>query len=245
MAALFVAGKVEESYRRTRDVVNVFHRLHQSLRGLPLRPMSYISDEYYEWRNRLTAAEMLLLAQLGFHVQPVHPMVLLVNYLEALGSSGVFDGAFRQAALNQLNDGMRGVACLRWGPPVLACAAIQRVADERAIGMPRDPEWFRVFDVQPRELELCVRLMGRVYQVRVDRDLPLVPEELAVYAKVFKAALGLGDDKDGGRQGSRSRSRSRSRTRRYHHRSGSREHHRSRSPDHHQQQHHQQQQYRQ
>jgi hypothetical protein len=255
MAALFVAGKVEESYRRTRDVVNVFHRLHQSLRGLPLRPMSYISDEYYGWRNRLTAAEMLLLAQLGFHVQPVHAMVLLVNYLEALGSGGVFDGAFRQAALTQLNDGMRGVACVRWGPPVLACASIERAAEERGIGMPRDPEWFRVFDVQPRELEGCVRMLGRVYQVRVDKDLPLVPEELAVYAQVFRAALkDAGRDGEGARPSQPHRSRSRSRSRNRDHSSSSRRyrprsrsprdhHHPSRSPDHHH--HHHQQQYRQ
>lgn len=240
MAALFVAGKVEESYRRTRDVVNVFHRIHQSLRGQPLRPMAYISDDYYTWRNRLTAAEILLLAQLGFHVQPVHPIVLLINYLEAFG---VFDGGFRQAALSLLNDGMRSVACLRWNPPVLACAAIQRVADMRGIAMPQDPQWFRVFDVQAKELELCVKMLERVYLVEVDKDLPLVPEELAVYGKAFKEALQSFRDHNAekrhrsrspdanrsrtrSRERSRSRSRSRSRRRRHYHSS------RSRSRDH-------------
>jgi hypothetical protein len=83
MAALFVAGKVEECYRRARDVVNVFHWLHGRMRsGKGPSRLPYICDEYYRWRDRLTSAEMVLLSELGFHVQPAgkESVLLLISY---------------------------------------------------------------------------------------------------------------------------------------------------------------------
>lgn len=136
MAALFVAGKVEECYRRARDLVNVFHWIHGKMRGGrgPGR-LPYICDEYYKWRDRLTSAEMVLLSVLGFHVQPdgKDAVLLLISYLQTFEvGKGCELG---QMALNILNDSFRTVCCLIYRPNVMACAAIQIAAESTGSGV--------------------------------------------------------------------------------------------------------------
>lgn len=208
MAALFVAGKVEECHRRARDIVNVFHWLYHRLRGIPWSRLGYVSEEYYGWRDRLTAAEMALLRELGFHVQPSLPNIFLLSYLKT------FDGLFSikvnkdgdgpsmaQLALNILNDSFRSTACIRYQPNVLACAAIQLAAEQGSLELPH--RWYVAFDVPDMaQLEACMRLMERVYgcagggggrRIKYDPELPLTPRELTVYAQVFLADERLGE----------------------------------------------------
>lgn len=189
MAALFVGCKVGECYRRARDLVNVFHYLYHVARKREWRPMAYICDEYYNWRERLTTAEMLLLRTLGFHVQPANPAVLMVSYIL------VFDGLFdceragikcSQWALNVLNDAGGTVAGVRFQPPVLACAAMARALAVFGLEPCAPARWHELFDVTPEDLALCLAVMAR--PVAYDPDLPLVPAELDVYARALDAA---------------------------------------------------------
>lgn len=200
MAALFVAGKVEEAYRRVRDLINVFYRIYTGLRREEEEeePLGYVSNEYYEWRQRLTRTEMVLLAQLGFHLSAIpNPTILLVNYLRALQSASsssamTDDGGwkeFSQDALALLNDSGWTVACLRWPSRVLAAACIKATAEERGMLLPMNPPWFAVFDVVAEDLEACQRFLGRTYQIKLDTQLPLTPVELKVYGSVFEEMM--------------------------------------------------------
>lgn len=134
MAALFVAGKVEECYRRARDIVNVFywlHGRHRNGRG-PAR-LPYICDEYYNWRDRLTTTEMFLLRDLGFRVQPEAKLavLMLISYLQAFEGLARADPDLGQCALNLLNDAFKTVAPLIFKPEELACGAIYLAARTR------------------------------------------------------------------------------------------------------------------
>lgn len=45
MACTLIAGKVEECYRRVRDIVNVYYWLAQRMQGQPsAKIMDYVSD---------------------------------------------------------------------------------------------------------------------------------------------------------------------------------------------------------
>lgn len=84
MACILVSGKVEECYRRVRDIVNVGHFIHCKIRKIPHNPFEYVSDDYYNWRDRVTNVEIVILRELGFHVQPKHATSLFLNYLQSL-----------------------------------------------------------------------------------------------------------------------------------------------------------------
>lgn len=211
MASLFVAGKVEECYRRARDIVNVFRWLHGRLRsGKAPSPLPYICDEYYGWRDRLTTAEMLLLRALGFHVQPDRrtAVLLLISYLRALGLTEQLGSR----ALALLNDSFRTVCPLLYPPPVLACAALDLAAESLGCCEILPSGWWAVLGASDRaELEACMDRMESVDSIKYDPDLPMIPSELAVYSRVLREVT-AGDSRQHRRR-SRSRSRSRSRGR--------------------------------
>lgn len=180
MACILIASKVEECSRRVRDIVNIFHWLWSSIRNrLPYRMMEYVGEEYYKWRDRVTSLELVILRELGFHVQPDQPVGLLINYLNALEMSS--DVRVAQRALNYLNDGLRTVVYLCYPPPVIACAAISLAADDFAVEMPEgEPHWWIVFDVHNLEqLQQAKNIIRSAYSYKVDfTGVPLTREEM-------------------------------------------------------------------
>lgn len=181
MGCTLVAGKVEECSRRVRDIVNTFHWLLQDVRSVsPKCMMDYIADEYYMWRDRITTVEMHILRDLGFHVQPRQPVGLLANYLNALELSD--DPRLSQRAINYINDGMRGVVAVCHQPHVIACAAIELAAEDLKVELPEEPRWYRVFDVERKDLEEASRLIKIVYEtVTSPKEIPLDANELGKY----------------------------------------------------------------
>lgn len=181
MACTLIAGKVEECCRRVRDVVNIYHWLYQTLRRTSRttvpRLMDYVGEDYYRWRDRVTATESEVLFALGFHVQPRHPVGLLANYLNALELSE--DPRVAQRAINLVNDGLRGVAFVCQQPATIACAAVEWAATQLNINLlSDDTPWWSVFDVQWTDLQMCQRLLLDVYNIAdLDIKIPLSIDE--------------------------------------------------------------------
>lgn len=151
LASLFIASKTNECIRRVRDMVNLGHLLHFQIRsrrksGLTsynYTEMPYISDEYYEWRERITSTEMRILRALGFRVQlPVEPTSLLASYLQALGLSP--DKETSQKALTWLNDSGASWAWARFSAVEVICGCVALAASDRSL--PKN--WHKVFDVK-------------------------------------------------------------------------------------------------
>lgn len=191
MASVFVAGKVEESIRRARDIVNVFHHLYSLIRDLPPHPIDYVGDTYYIWRDRLCTMESLLLRELGFHVQPASPVGLLLSYMKILEITEHLDVA--QVALNYLNDALKTSAYVLYQPHVLAVSSISLALDHLSLAdellpSPRDliAPWYSLFDVNETELVECKKVIMTVYNRELDVLLPLTKEELTIFSGSIK-----------------------------------------------------------
>jgi hypothetical protein len=79
-AALFVATKVEESFRKLRDLVSVFFHLIKKKENIkPIPVLEITSDTYSNMKNSVILMEMHILKELGFQVYSLneHPHKLL------------------------------------------------------------------------------------------------------------------------------------------------------------------------
>ena len=88
MGAVFLASKLEEQPRRLRDIVNTFDYLRKAKAGANTEPLELFSQEYYDAKKTVIAAEMSILNTLGFHVCAQHPHGMLLCYLSQLELTG-------------------------------------------------------------------------------------------------------------------------------------------------------------
>lgn len=167
MGSFLVACKVEECQRRIRDVVNTFHWImHQDpwlkspdTIGMKAKyqHLAYVSDDYYDMRDRATNAESHLLSTLGFRVQPRHAVGLAAHYLYALS----FDKECSQLVINYLNDSLYSPAYILFQPNVIACAAISLAVGKQAMPL----SWNLVFGANLEDVENCVKSINHVYEI--------------------------------------------------------------------------------
>lgn len=84
MACIFLAAKIEESPRRIREVINVFHHIKQAREGRYVHcfvcylcnrkytPVMF-DQAYANLKNHIIKAERRVLKELGFCVHGKHP----------------------------------------------------------------------------------------------------------------------------------------------------------------------------
>jgi cyclin L len=100
-ASLYLASKLEESPRRLREIITVLDSIEKEKSKNP-EILDISSQKYFELREGLLDAEVLMLAKLAFNVHVEHPHGFLLNYLSSLDL--VKQDGFAQHALNLLND---------------------------------------------------------------------------------------------------------------------------------------------
>jgi hypothetical protein len=83
MACIGLASKIEESPRRVRDIINVFHHIKQIRNGRTFQPM-VLDQHYISLKNQVIKAERRVLKELGFCVHVKHPHKIIVMYLRWL-----------------------------------------------------------------------------------------------------------------------------------------------------------------
>ena len=83
MACINLAAKIEESPRRIRDVINVFHHIKQMRKEKTILPL-ILDQNYINLKNQVIKAERRVLKELGFSVHVKHPHKVIVVYLQVL-----------------------------------------------------------------------------------------------------------------------------------------------------------------
>ena len=124
MGALFLAAKVEEQPRKTRDVVNVANHLEQRRAGQAPQPVDIFSQRYATYKDRLVKAERELLKELGFILYTEHPHKFILNYAKLLTVDEGTSKRLAQHAWNFINDSQRTNVCIKFAPEVIGCPAI-------------------------------------------------------------------------------------------------------------------------
>ncbi|RLM93070.1 hypothetical protein C2845_PM08G14830 [Panicum miliaceum] len=135
-SCVWLAGKLEESPRKSKHIIFVFHRMECRRENLPIEYLDVFSKKYSELRHDLIRTERHLLKEMGFICHVEHPHKFISNYLVTLEAPEL-----TQEAWNLAND--RGCDEQRCGappavhePPAVLCARASR-----GFGAPRG--WMR------------------------------------------------------------------------------------------------------
>ncbi|KFD70049.1 hypothetical protein M514_02204 [Trichuris suis] len=217
MACIYLASKIEETPRRIRDVINVFHHMKQMhrvdqshkdhksniflllwqcddvclMRSCLFSPMP-LDHRYVTLKNEVIKAERRVLKELGFCVHIKHPHKLIYVYLKALDA--LENTALLQKAWNYMNDSLRTDVFMRYSPETIACACVFLGARSLKIGLPMKPPWWQLFDANDDNvLAICDMLLNMysskpVRWVDLDEQLNQLRDKYLREHAVHKAA---------------------------------------------------------
>ncbi|XP_043076633.1 cyclin-L1 isoform X2 [Puntigrus tetrazona] len=167
MACVNLASKIEESPRRVRDVINVFHHLRQG-KGKKSTPL-VLDQNYINTKNQIIKAERRVLKELGFCVHVKHPHKIIVMYLQVLECEK--NQMLVQTAWNYMNDALRTNVFVRFEPETIACACIYLAARVLQIPLPSKPYWYLVFGVTKEDIkEICISTMKLYSREKADSE---------------------------------------------------------------------------
>ncbi|XP_077085991.1 cyclin-L2-like isoform X3 [Siphateles boraxobius] len=165
VACLQLASKIEEEPRRTRDVLNVFHRLKHAAGNRFFCPL-LLDDGYVSRKSHVLKAERRVLKELGFCVHVKHPHKVIMMYLQVLECEK--NTRLLQIAWNYMNDSLRTDVFLRYSAETVACACIFLSARVLQIPLPEQPPWFLLFGVSEEDLIEISCCILRLYTLQCD-----------------------------------------------------------------------------
>jgi len=166
MTSVFLATKIEESQRQTRDILNVFDRLLKRRYYRELSVFDRTSKRYNKWEAKMRKVELVMLKEMGYTVYVDHPHRFILFYVRTIyGNQDLTDASkqLAQRAWNFLNDAMRTDVCLRYRPESIATAAIYLTARVLSIRLPSNPPWYHLFGATRMELEEISSIISELY----------------------------------------------------------------------------------
>ena len=146
---LFLAGKVEETPKKIKDVViEAYKAQHQK----PTGPEPE-SKEFWALKEEILVCERILLQTLDFDLTVEHAYRPLLAYVKSI--KGTRDLA--QVAWNFINDSLRTTIALQYPPRCVAASAVHlasRFLDNKMV-LPthHDKPWYEAFKVLQAEVE--------------------------------------------------------------------------------------------
>lgn len=111
-----MAGKVEESPRKLKDVVGETYKVKERAPAGP----DPESRQFWDLKEGILVAERIVLQTLGFDLSIEHPYKILLGVVKKI--QGNRDLA--QVAWNFVNDSLRSTLCLQYEPRYIAITAI-------------------------------------------------------------------------------------------------------------------------
>lgn len=156
----WLATKLEEAPRRTRDIIMCFDRIIKRRENRTLTVLEVGNKEFEEFRQGMIRYERHLLRTFGFVMHVEHPHKFLLSYCNLLETSE----DFKQMAWNYVNDSLRTTLCVRFKSEVVACAAIFLAGRKLTFPLPESVPWWEVFSVETDQLVEAVKTLHDLYQ---------------------------------------------------------------------------------
>ncbi|GMH28538.1 hypothetical protein Nepgr_030381 [Nepenthes gracilis] len=155
-SCVWLASKLEESPRKARQVLIVFHRMECRRENLPIE---HLDKKYSELKMDLSRTERHLLKEMGFICHVEHPHKFISNYLATLETPP----ELRQEAWNLANDSLRTTLCVRFKSEVVACGVVYAAARRFQVPLPEDPPWWKAFDAEKSAIDEVCRVLAHLY----------------------------------------------------------------------------------
>ncbi|KAL7074419.1 hypothetical protein ACQ4LE_006735 [Meloidogyne hapla] len=141
LACLFLAGKVEETPKKCRDLVQI---------AIDKYPMHFSGNNSMD---ELILLERILLQTIRFDVHVEHPYKFLIQYAKGFGLEKDYMSRIVTNAWTFINDSLATNLCLLWEPEVIAISMLYMSFKMERIGespegedkMGEDAEWWNTY----------------------------------------------------------------------------------------------------
>ncbi|KAK2968638.1 hypothetical protein RJ640_030718 [Escallonia rubra] len=160
-SCVWLASKLEESPRRARHVLNVFHRMECRRDNLPIEHLDPHCKKSVDLKMELIKTERHLLKEMGFICHFEHPHKFISNYLATLEAPQ----QLRQEAWNLANDSLRTTLCVRFKSAVVACGVVYAAARRFHVPLPENPPWWKAFDADKSGIDEVCRALAYLYSL--------------------------------------------------------------------------------
>ncbi|KAJ9685943.1 hypothetical protein PVL29_015025 [Vitis rotundifolia] len=168
-SCVWLASKLEESLRKARQVLIVFHRMECRRENLPVVHLDPFSKKYAELKTHLSRTERHILKEMGFICHVEHPHKFISNYLATLKTPP----ELRQEAWNLANDSLRTTLCVRFKSEVVACGVVYAAAHRFQVPLPENEPWWEVFDAEKSAIDEVCRVLAHLYNLPKAQYIPV------------------------------------------------------------------------
>ncbi|XP_062163234.1 cyclin-L1-1-like [Alnus glutinosa] len=160
-SCVWLASKLEESPRKARQVLIVFHRMECRRENLPIEYLEVGSQKYHDLKTDLSRTERHILKEMGFVCHVEHPHKFISNYLATLETPP----ELRQEAWNLVvNHNLRTTLCVRFRSEVVACGVVYAAAHRFQVPLPENPPWWIAFDADKSGIDEVCRVLAHLYR---------------------------------------------------------------------------------
>ena len=160
--AIFLATKVEENYRKMRELVVACCRVAQKQPNLVVDEQS---KEYWKWRDTILHNEDLLLEALCFDLQLEQPHRILLDLMRFYDIQE--NKQLRNASWAFVNDSLITTLCLQLSPRVIAGSALYMGVKVAGVALPDDERgrsWWEQLGIDLRDIQRGCNLLAEVYE---------------------------------------------------------------------------------
>ncbi|XP_017767793.1 PREDICTED: cyclin-related protein FAM58A [Nicrophorus vespilloides] len=167
-STLYLAGKIKDDSLKIRDIINVsYSTLHRS--NGPLE----IGDEFWNMRDAIVQAELLIMRILKFEVTITHPHKYLLHYLRSLegllGKEQWSKFPIARGSAAFLQDFHHDPSILDYDPKHIAAACITLTLQCYGVSLPLmedtdDETWYTVF-VKDLQRDKHWEIMEKIMEV--------------------------------------------------------------------------------
>lgn len=168
-SCVWLASKLEESPRKARQVLIVFHRMECRRENLPIEHLDTSLKKYVDLKADLVRTERHLLKEMGFICHVEHPHKFISNYLRVLETPA----ELCQEAWNLANDSLRTTLCVRFKSEVVACGVVYAAARRFQVPLPENPPWWKAFDADKSGIDEVCRVLAHLYSLPKAQYIPV------------------------------------------------------------------------